>query len=306
MNREEITELEKRNIELIDERDRQNALERSNLRKEYIRSSFPAGVARVVRHYANMAKIKRFNKSRINREYASPLPVADKKGVVYTCVFDGYDELRDPLVNSTELRFVAFTDAVRNSETGCWEIEDYPALADPRININRWCKMHPFELFEGCDYAIYIDGNVTVTSDVSSLYRVAKEAPCGIAMHAHHLRECVYDEAAVCRITKKGNAEAISGQMARYRSEGFPRKFGLCEATVIVTDLKNPSARELYSAWWDEFCRSESGRDQLALPYVMWKLGYSMSDIGCLGNDEYHNPKFFIEQHKGVKSGPFI
>ena len=40
---------------------------------------------------------------------------------------------------------------------------------------------------------------------------------------------------------------------------------------------------------------SGSGRDQLALPYIIWKLGYHMSDIGSLGNNLFLNPKFRIE-----------
>ena len=34
-------------------------------------------------------------------------------------------------------------------------------------------------------------------------------------------------------------------------------------------------------------------------PYILWKEGYHIEDIGCLGNDEYRNPKFRINAHRG-------
>ena len=108
-------------------------------------------------------------------------------------------------------------------------------------------KMHPFEFFKDeYDYTIYIDGNVRIISDVTSLFRVAKDSKCGFAMHEHYRRKCAYDEADVCVYKNKGNAEAIKKQMKRYEKEGFPRDFGLLEATIIVTDLKN-NKDELYN-----------------------------------------------------------
>ena len=80
--------------------------------------------------------------------------------------------------------------------------------------------------------------------------------------------------------------------MEKYEKEGFPHNFGLCEASIIVVDLDNPNSKKLMNDWWNELLNSGSGRDQIALPYVIWKNGMRMDDIGWLGDDLFANPKF--------------
>lgn len=69
------------------------------------------------------------------------------------------------------------------------------------------------------------------------------------------------------------------------------------EATVIVSDLKNEKSVELLELWWQEFIKSESFRDQLAWPFVLWENNLMIEDIGNLGNDIYKNPLVEIERH---------
>jgi len=234
--------------------------------------------------------------------YASPDPVTDKKGVVYTCITGGYDTPFEPVYKSDALDYVLFTDKTDEpAADSVWQrrsIDGLEIKAGSNL-ANRYYKFHPHEFFSDYDYSIYIDGNVQVISDLTGLYRVAGQSPAGIAMHRHFARKCIYQEAKWCEYNKRGNQENIQRQMSLYRQEGFPENFGLCEATVIVADLKNQTSEKLMNAWWDEFCRAQAGRDQLAFPYILWKNGYSTDDIGSLGNDEYHNPKFRINAHKG-------
>ena len=78
--------------------------------------------------------------------------------------------------------------------------------------------------------------------------------------------------------------------------------FGMVEATIIIVDLNNPIAKKIMDDWWYELLRSHSGRDQLSFPYVLWKNGYHISDVGCLGNNRRRNPKFRTRLHKSVFS----
>jgi hypothetical protein len=80
--------------------------------------------------------------------------------------------------------------------------------------------------------------------------------------------------------------------MEKYKREGLPSHFGLFEATVIVSDLNNPKSSDLLDSWYKEFSDSNSMRDQLALPYVIWKKGFSIEDIGFLGDNLKRNPMF--------------
>ena len=119
-------------------------------------------------------------------------------------------------------------------------------------------------------------------------------------MHRHAHRNCIYQEAKWCEYNGRGNLQNIQQQLQRYTEEGMPHDFGMMEATIIVTDLNNGTAKKLFDQWWTEFCHSGSGRDQLCFPYILWKNQYTVDDVGCLGNDEYHNPKFRINAHRGT------
>ena len=117
-------------------------------------------------------------------------------------------------------------------------------------------------------------------------------------MHRHHARNCIYIEGKACKIAKKGNAHKIKEQLSHYQQLNFPKKFGLYECNVIAFDLKNKNEKLIMDEWWDELVRSGSMRDQLSLPFVIWKMGYDFSDIGSLGNNVYKNELFAIKEHK--------
>ena len=63
---------------------------------------------------------------------------------------------------------------------------------------------------------------------------------------------------------------------------GIPRHFGLFECGMIVTDLKNATAKHLYRDWYKEYMNGVK-RDQQALIYVLWKNGLSVDSIGDIG-----------------------
>ena len=222
------------------------------------------------------------------------------KGVVYTCITGGYDLPKEPLYDDNNLEYTLFTDKKDTKIISKWQQEDIKSLifnGDGNL-INRYCKMNPFDLFASkYDYAIYIDGNIQIVSCISDLYDVAKESPIGIAMHRHSERDCIYDEAVACNIYKRGNKAKINQQIEKYKSEGFPAHYGLYEANVIVVDLHNIKAKLFFQQWWNEYLQSQSMRDQISLPYLIWKNNYHFDDIGNLGNNVHFNPKFRLFLH---------
>lgn len=222
----------------------------------------------------------------------------DIKSAVYTSITANYDNVKEPF-STFNSDFWIYSNATMVLNNSLWKLR---VLQLNGINttgnmFNRYCKFHPFELFKDYDYSVYVDGNVTIVSDVSQLFSIAHDSKCGIAMHRHQYRNCAYAEAKKCLQLGKGNANNIKKQMQQYKKEGFPHDYGLCEATIIVVDLKNSSAKTIMDAWWQEYCIQESFRDQLSFPYVLWKLGYKIEDIGNLGYNEYKNPIFRIGGH---------
>lgn len=227
------------------------------------------------------------------------LTPSKEKIVIYTCITGGYDHIEEPLFKSELISYVIFTDDPDLKAKG-WEkrlINRSQFENTDFTMINRYIKLHPHEFFlNEYRYAIYIDGNIRVISDLSPYIRKCN-SKTGIAMHRHVQRICAYKEAAVCILLGKGNTEMIRKLVERYKKEGFPSNYGLCEATIIVSDLYNSTTRDVLLNWWDELLKSNTKRDQLCLPYVLWKMNLLIDDIGNIGDNLYLNPKITIKIH---------
>lgn len=222
----------------------------------------------------------------------------NKKIVIYTCITGGYDKLLEPYYLDKKCDYIVVTDSNINSKIyKMREIPEKVKNLQNNILINRYIKFHPHELFkEEYDYAIYIDGNIQPLSNLSAFVNEINE-DFGISIHKHSIRDCIYDEALMLKVRKKGNYKYIKKQMKRYRKEGFPKKFGMVEAAIIVTDLKSDDSNKILKEWWQEFLESKSMRDQLALPYVLWKNKIEIDKIATLGNNLFKNPKIKRIQH---------
>ena len=226
-----------------------------------------------------------------SNDFDAQLPTGNPRIIAYTCITGNYDCPQPPLINPDGITYRTFTDA--NIPTKIAERCGH----DP-ILTNRYLKFHPHELFnDEYDYAIYLDGNIRSISDLRQLIPAVSQKT-GLALHRHRSRDDLYNEAEVCVLEQRGDPQKINQQITRYRSDGFPKAFGLYECSVIVSDLKNSTASKLLDDWWQEFQETGSKRDQLALPYVIWKNGYEFNDVSTLGNNVYKNPLFRITRHR--------
>lgn len=228
---------------------------------------------------------------------------ADKKIAIYTCVTGRYDKPLQPYLSFSNVDYIFFTDdhnlLKQEDSLGKWIVKPIPEQLSKYNNatINRYIKFHPFELFEcDYDYAIYIDGNLQPVSDLSELVNWIN-SKVGLAFHEHSERNCIYEEIKVCKLFGKGNPQNLQKQGERYAQEKYPKENGLLECNVIVTDLKNARAKDILCQWWDEFMRSESGRDQIALPYILWKNQIPVLQVATLGHNVYRNPKIRKYDH---------
>lgn len=221
-----------------------------------------------------------------------------KKIVVYTCITGNYDKILDPMYKKSNISYVLFTNN-KNLKSDVWDIRDIPEKSKKlkdNILINRYIKLKPHEIFENYDYSIYIDGNIRVISDISEFVSTINKKS-GLSFHRHRARNCIYEEGKACVLMKKGNKQKIKEQLKKYKNIGFPKEFGLLEANVIVSDLHNKNSIKILNDWYDEFITSSSNRDQLSLPYVIWKNDLKISDIGNLGYNVRKNYYLQVKEH---------
>lgn len=219
------------------------------------------------------------------------------KVAIYTCVTGEYDMIDSPYLQPSNVDYILYSDIVekagwKSREIPCKLLDEYSATL-----VNRYIKFHPFEFFEGeYDYAIYIDGNVLPISDLS-VWCEYVNSDIGLAFHRHCSRDSIYEEGKACKILGKGDYDRIEEQLRRYKELNYPEKYGMLEGNIFVVDLKNHVARKILDELWNELINSESGRDQLAWPFILWKNGIKVDDVCSLGNDAYKNPKVRIKSH---------
>ena len=258
-----------------------------------------AGIIDIFAHH-NAVKVVNNNYSYLNKELYINESVAEsnKKIAVYTCMIGNYDKLMSPICLEDNVDYYVITDC--KDEFDGWQKINIPdeLLSWDKTKINRYIKMHPNIFFENYNYTIYIDANMRIVGNPYSFCGAADNSNLGIAFYEHKERNCIYEEAEVCKLYKKGNKKGIEEQISRYKSDGFPLNYGLLEGSVIVRSLQNDKGKKLLELWWNEFNETTSNRDQLSLPYTLWKNNYQINDIGLLGNDLFRDKRVDITLHK--------
>ncbi len=208
------------------------------------------------------------------------------KIAIYTCIIGNYDEFRKPLIMPDNCDFYFVTDKIPENKITTFTYlnayDYYKSNDKDSVLVNRFIKMHPHLMFKDYDYSIYLDGNIQVVFDPSSL--IQRIGPLGIAAHRHFQRCCIYDEGEVCKIYRKSTPKLIDKQLNDYKTQGMPSQFGLFETGILIRKHNNPACIKLMEDWWQAFYNS-SKRDQLSLPYIIWKNGYKYEDIGLLGSN---------------------
>jgi len=195
-----------------------------------------------------------------------------EKIIVYTAITNGYDTLKPvPASWRGQCEFVAFTEQTANAmgwsiRTPCADFSDPVRNArDHKIMAHKWLGDNI--------YSIWVDGSVFVKATCSPQALIDQcLAKNDLAVHKHHTRCCVYDEAIACLKAGKDRPDVIGTQMRRYRAEGYPVKNGLVETMVLIRRHTKRVAG-FCEAWCHEI-NNGSRRDQLSFNYVARKMSF--------------------------------
>lgn len=206
--------------------------------------------------------------------------------VVYTAITGGKDRLKENQVTAG-LPFYAFLDEPVESDT--WEV--LPAMElfkDPRRNA-RCHKILAHQLFPDCEYSVWIDGTISVISDILPLID-GLMAGCDVATFRHPERRCLYKEAKTCMRFSLDDRATIEKQVAYYQGKNFAADAGLFETNVLIR-RHCPRVAAFNNLWWSELC-FHSNRDQISFPYAAWSTGLRIGIIpGNAQNLPHINPR---------------
>jgi hypothetical protein len=193
--------------------------------------------------------------------------------IVYTVIFDDYDQLRQPR-QVEGARFVCFTDRVP-ANPGPWEIRlvDHAAL-NPFAQ--RAFKILSHRVFPDTDVTLYLDGTFELTAGPQEIAR-EHLARHDLALFRHPQRQGVYAELEACAELGKERPEIASLVADRYRLEGMPEE-GYLHAAGFILRRHTEEVASFNDSWFDEL-RATSIRDQPALAHTLWKSGLPLKTV---------------------------
>lgn len=218
---------------------------------------------------------------------------------VYTCIIGNYDNLIEPAFcpDNCDLYAVTNFDIPTNSKWKRINPKDYNL--DPNLTnaeVNRYFKMLPQNFLSNYRYSVYIDGNIKLFTDATEF--VNRISNYGVGFFKHALRNSVYCEAETCFAYGKADRTSIERYVKDMRSKQMPNDYGLIQCSVIARDHSSEICNKIMEEWWKMFLNGEIKRDQLLLPYVLFKKNISIDDVCTLGNNVWEYPGLETLSHK--------
>lgn len=201
-------------------------------------------------------------------------------------VYGGYD-LIPPVPEGVDDAVLVSDVPVRSG----WRNVVEPSTTDPRLAAKR-PKARP-DLFTDCEASLWIDGSIHVrgTGLAERSRELLQVNPLVLTDHPED-RTCLYAEAEHCRTWAKHAGEPLEEQVAHYRSIGMPEGFGLWAAGCMAR-VHTPAMQRFGDAWLAEIGRW-SIRDQVSLPFVLWRDQISFTTFGI---DQLDNAFYDVLPH---------
>jgi hypothetical protein len=219
---------------------------------------------------------------------------------VLTCIVNDYDNLRPPLVRSTGVRWVCYSDEPR-FDSG-WEIQPVPQPFSLPSQNSRIPKMLA-HFFSDADVSIWMDACLQPRADVTEILDLMHGADILGIRHPrlNAVRELDYCTKEAESLGFVGQTDHMRKQVDAYRQEGWAGEPFVCGG--ILVRRNNAEVKAFNELWWREYRRwfdEGQTRDQFSLNYAIWKSGVTLKTI-----TEHHileTPWFTFKGHAAFKN----
>lgn len=201
---------------------------------------------------------------------------------VYTCILNGFDNLRPPAVESDpSVRYICFTNVPNMPRIHPWEFRPAYMLGNQSPSRSaRVPKFLPHLLLPpDCTYSIYHDGNFRLRLPPGELIdRYLSKHDW--AVHRHPERGCIYQEADLIMNASWCSEElrtAIQAEICTYKRNQYPANNGLW-ANGIILRRHTEGVKDLNEYWWNLYL--EGGpRDQISFPVARMARNFPVNTI---------------------------
>lgn len=191
------------------------------------------------------------------------------KVVVYTALCGPKSRVQKPEWTPPHVDYVCYTDQPAAFVPAPWRVRPMERIAaDQNRNAKRY-KVLPHLFLPEYDVNIWVDANFRVTRGFDELLPLLGRYD--MVLFKHFERDCVYDEAEVCKAMGLDDPQIIDRQMADYRRVGYPAHWGLPECGTIIRSALADT--HVFETWWGEIHRG-SRRDQLSFMPSVWMEQY--------------------------------
>jgi hypothetical protein len=217
------------------------------------------------------------------------------KVVVYTAVTGHYDYVHAPAKKVPGWDYLCFTDEISTARPG-WDVRALPHKYLDQIRRARIAKILSHRFLCDYDISIWIDANIGIRGDLAAFSIMAlADADIAFFRHGAH-RPSVAAEIQACEQAGKAPMEVMSLQYEHYCAQGFTDNAGIIPETgVIIRRHHHPAVRTAMEEWWAELLKY-SVRDQISLPYIVWKNALPITLLDC---DLRTAPWFTYRDHGG-------
>jgi hypothetical protein len=195
-----------------------------------------------------------------------------KKFLVLTSITDGKDKLIDPPQVFDNCDYIAFVD--KEYDVKVWEQRPVLKFSSLDKYFNRrnakTYKILSAIMFPQYEYIIWEDGNHQLKMDPQLIIDEYGDDN-DILLFKHPDRKCTYEEMQAVAQWQLDNRELVELQFRYYKSLGVPEKLGLYEMSTFIVKTTN-ATKEFQLMWWEQISKFSS-RDQISLPFCLWKMG---------------------------------
>lgn len=240
------------------------------------------------------------SKARIGNGYVKD-GVGNKKIIIYTCNFGGYESVKEPLHVDPEVEYILFTDD-KTLKSKRWKVVVIDECLDDARRTSRLPKILAHRYLPAHDVSLYLDSSLELKEkNVRSMIENCLEGK-ELAFYKHYKRNCVYDEIEFVTNSKDRilvNHELSKNQIKKYQEIKYPKNNGLYENAFIVR--KNTKKVQLLNElWWKEYSEGAE-RDQFSLMYSLYKLNIKPNAIKK-GEQFRKSPYVNFYKHKYIPS----
>lgn len=194
------------------------------------------------------------------------------KTLVLTAITGGKDVLIDPPKRFDNCDYIAFVDK-EYPNIKVWEQRSVIPFSSidnffDRRNAKPY-KILSSIMFPEYDYIIWEDGNHQLKMDPKKIIEEYGD-DADLLLFKHPDRKCVYSEIQACAGWGLDDPQTLQRQHQFYKTVGMPDNWGLFEMSTFIR--KNTFAVKQFDLmWWEQICKFSS-RDQISLPFVLWRL----------------------------------